>query len=149
MQLEFTCNYRLFLQSNIRNQQLQLQLQFQFLEKSKGNLFGTVFFYKMSTHPAVVVTLRFKPGCLESGLNALKACQDITRTEVGCEAYDVWVDKSTAELPEDQRLYYLLERWTDQHSLDVHLAKEHVATLRAALKESCAAVQASHCRFVQ
>jgi quinol monooxygenase YgiN len=97
----------------------------------------------------VVVTLRFKGGFLQKGLEALNKCQVITRAEKGCVFYNVWVDKNTESLEEGERVYYLLEKWTDQESLNVHMGMEHVAELRKALGECCTSTQVSVCKFVQ
>jgi quinol monooxygenase YgiN len=92
---------------------------------------------------AVVISMRFKAERKEEGLAALKSCQDLTRQEEGCIFYDVWVDKN------DPELFYLLEKWTNQELLDIHLTKPHVAVLRASLAECCEHRLASHCRFFQ
>jgi quinol monooxygenase YgiN len=92
---------------------------------------------------SVVIGMRFKEGLKDKGLEALRKCQELTRAEEGCVFYDVWVDKK------DPELYYLLERWTNQDLLDIHLTKEHVAELRANLAECCESREPSHCRFIQ
>jgi quinol monooxygenase YgiN len=96
----------------------------------------------------VVVTIRFKQGFLHKGLEALKKCQEITLLEKGCDFYNLWVDVNTANLEEGERVYYLLEQWADQESLDDHMTKEHTIEWIKALHEF-SNPQASVCKFIQ
>jgi quinol monooxygenase YgiN len=105
--------------------------------------------YRMSLAVDVVVTLRFKAGHVEEALEAFRKCQSLTRLEAGCIFYNLWVDKATEALEEGERVFYLLEKWADQSSLDLHLKQPHVVELIAKLGQFAASTKMSVCRFVQ
>jgi quinol monooxygenase YgiN len=95
------------------------------------------------------ITLRFKKECHKLGRQALLKYQAITRNKHGCVACDVWLDKNTSDLAENELIYVLFEKWKDQNSLDQHALTEYSSELRYALSEYCEFMEDSQFRFVQ
>ena len=77
---------------------------------------------------AVAVTYRTKKGMREEALRAARICSQKTRTEPGNHDYTFYAGI------DDEETFFLFEHWESRAALDAHLASEHLAAFRAALK---------------
>ncbi|GAB4065741.1 hypothetical protein GCM10028777_16300 [Angustibacter speluncae] len=86
----------------------------------------------------VVATIPARPEAVEAVREALRTLAAATRTEDGCLGYDL--HESVA----DPGTFVTVERWTDQASLDAHLAGPNVAAAFSAAEGALAGEVAVH-----
>jgi len=79
----------------------------------------------MSTSPTVIVTarIRVQPGKEEQFQQEFAPVVTLTRSEVGCIAYDLH------QATTDPSLFLLSEQWVSQAALQAHLAQPYIRAL--------------------
>jgi quinol monooxygenase YgiN len=80
------------------------------------------------TKVSLVARFVAKPGKEEELKSLLKTLIEPTRTETGCEIYDLY------ESPENGRFFFW-ELWTSQEALDSHGQTPHIQKMRAKVSD--------------
>ncbi|PEQ14260.1 hypothetical protein B2G71_01240 [Novosphingobium sp. PC22D] len=75
---------------------------------------------------ANIVLLRARPGRIDDLEAALRTLLAATHQEAGCAGGELH------RSAEDEALFMVYERWTDQAGFDAHMAEPHVAQFLAA-----------------
>lgn len=75
----------------------------------------------------MLVKLDVKPGQMDAARSAMAKAVELSQTEDGCIAYDLY------SVDDDPDTLYLWEVWQDQAALDTHMKQPHMPDLMAAL----------------
>jgi quinol monooxygenase YgiN len=75
----------------------------------------------------IVATITANSGHADTVRNALLQVVPPSRTEAGCVKYELHVDQK------DPNRFVMLEEWTSQAALDVHMATPHFQQLAASI----------------
>jgi len=76
----------------------------------------------------IAVTYKAKRGMRDAALRAARICSEKTRAESGNHDYSCYAGI------DDESTFFLFEHWESRKALDSHLASEHLAAFRSALK---------------